>query len=262
MGRPDERPKISVYMITRNNERTVEKALASVTWADEIVVVDSFSTDKTPEICRRVTDRMIQRPWPGFREQYQHAADLTTHPWIIFIDADEEVSQELAEEIQRVVKEGGKGFDGFIIYRRTYYLGRWIRHGAWYPDYEIRLYHREKGRWEGGLHAKIVVDGNVGSLQHEVLHTTYRDISDQIQTIDLYSRIEAEDMFKAGERFSLFKLLFRPPFRWIKEYLFKQGFRDGVPGLVIIVATMFYVFIKHAKLWELTHVKKEGGDGC
>jgi glycosyltransferase involved in cell wall biosynthesis len=237
MGRSDERPKISIYLITRNNERTMERALASITWADEVVVVDSFSTDKTPEICRRFTDRVIQRPWPGFREQYQHAADLTTHPWVMFIDADEEVSQELAEEIQRVVREGGKGFNGFVIYRRTYYLGRWIRYGAWYPDCEIRLYRREKGRWEGGLHAKIVVDGNVGSLKHEVLHYTYRDISDQIQTID-------------------------PPFRWIKEYLFKQGFRDGVPGVVIIVATMFYVFVKHAKLWELTHVKKEGGDGC
>jgi len=262
MGETDERPKISVYMITRNNERTLEKALASVTWADEIVVVDSFSTDKTPEICRRFTDRVIQRPWPGFREQYQHAADLTTHPWVMFIDADEEISQELAEEIQCVVKEGEKSFDGFIIYRRTYYLGRWIRHGAWYPDYEIRLYCREKGRWEGGLHAKIVVDGNVGSLKHEILHHTYRDISDQIRTLDLYSRIEAEDMLKAGERFRLFKLLFRPPFRLIKEYLLKQGFRDGIPGLVIIVATMFYVFIKHAKLWELTHVKKEERNGC
>jgi len=262
MGRPDERPKISVYMITRNNERTLERALASITWADEIVVVDSFSTDKTLEICRRFTDRVIQRPWPGFREQYQHAADLTTHPWVMFIDADEEISQELADEIQRVVKEGEKCFDGFIIYRRTYYLGRWIRHGAWYPDYEIRLYRREKGRWEGGLHAKIVVDGNVGSLKHEILHHTYRDISDQIRTLDLYSRIEAEDMLKAGERFHLFKLLFRPPFRLLKEYLLKQGFRDGIPGVVIIVATMFYVFIKHAKLWELTHVKKEGRNGC
>ena len=262
MEREDERPKISVYMITRDNERTVERALASVTWVDEIVVVDSFSTDKTPEICRRFTDRVIQRPWPGFREQYQHAADLTTHPWVMFIDADEEVSPKLADEIRSVVKEGGKGFDGFILYRRTTYLGRWIRHGAWYPDYEIRLYRREKGRWEGGLHAKIVVDGNVSSLKHEILHYTYRDISDQIRTLDLYSRIEAEDMLKAGERFSLFKLLFRPPFRLIKEYLLKQGFRDGVPGLVIIVATMFYVFIKHAKLWELTHVKKEERDDC
>jgi glycosyltransferase involved in cell wall biosynthesis len=262
MRETDERPKISVYMITRDNERTLERALASVTWADEIVVVDSFSTDKTPEICRRFTDRVIQRPWPGFREQYQHAADLTTHPWIMFIDADEEVSQELGEEIQRMMKEGEKGFDGFIICRRTYYLGRWIRHGAWYPDTEIRLYRREKGKWEGGLHAKIVVDGNVGSLKYEILHYTYRDISDQIRTLDLYSRIEAEDRFRAGERFSLFKLLFRPPFRLVKEYLLKQGFRDGIPGFIIIVATMFYVFIKHAKLWELTHVKKEGKDGC
>ena len=262
MGETEERPKISVYMITRNNERTVEKALASVRWADEIVVVDSFSTDKTPEICRRVTDRVIQRPWPGFREQYQCAADLTTHPWILFIDADEEISPELAEEIQRVLNGGGKGFDGFIIYRQTHYLGRWIRHGAWYPDYEIRLYRKEKGRWEGGLHAKVVVHGNVGSLKHEYLHHTYRDISDQIRTIDLYSRIEAEDMFKAGERFSLFNLLFRPPCRLIKEYLFRQGFRDGIPGLIIVIATMFYVFVKHAKLWELTHVKKEAGDDC
>jgi hypothetical protein len=151
--------------------------------------------------------------------------------------------------------------DGFIVYRRTYYLGKWIRYGGWYPDYEIRLYRKEKGRWEGGLHAKVVVNGKVGFLKNHYLHYTYRDISDQIQTIDKYSRIAAEDMFRSGEKFSFFKLLFHPPLRFIKEYVMKSGFRDGLPGLVIIVSTMYYVFIKYAKQWELEKSLKEKGNG-
>ena len=247
-----QRPKLSVYMITYNNERTLEKALRSVTWADEIVVVDSFSTDRTVEIGRKFTDRVVQRPWPGFRDQYQYAADLTIHEWIMFVDADEEVSRELAQEIRKVVNKDGDGKDGFIVYRQTYYLGRWIRYGGWNPDYEIRLYRRDKGRWEGGLHAKVVVSGKVGSLTNPYLHDTYRDISDQILKMDRYSGIAAEDMLKEGKKFSLLKLLFHPIFRFVKEYLLKSGFRDGVPGLIIITATMFYVFMKYAKLWELT----------
>jgi glycosyltransferase involved in cell wall biosynthesis len=245
-------PKISVYMITYNNERTVERALRSVTWADEIVVVDSFSKDGTVEISRRVTDKVFQREWPGYRDQYQYAADLTTHPWIMFVDADEEVSAELAEEIRRQVDRGAEDTDGFFAYRRTYYLGRWIQYGGWYPDGEIRLYRRERGKWEGGLHAKVVVDGKVGFLKNQYHHYTYGNISDQIQTIDRYSKIAAEDMAKRQEAFSLFKLIFHPLFRFIKGYLFKQGFRDGLPGLIIVVSTMYYVFVKHAKLWELT----------
>jgi len=251
--------KISTYMITYNNERTVERALASVKWADEIVVMDSFSTDRTVEICRGFTDKVFQRRWPGYREQYQYAADLTTRDWIMFVDADEEIPPELAEEIQREL-DGGATLDGYIIYRHTYYLGRWIRYGGWYPDCEIRLYRRDKGKWEGGLHAKVAGDGEVGPLRNQYLHYTYRDISDQIQTIDKYSQIAAEDLFRGGEEFSLLKLLFHPPFRFIKEYFLKSGFRDGLPGLIIAVSTMFYVFTKYAKLWELTRVTKEKGD--
>jgi glycosyltransferase involved in cell wall biosynthesis len=253
-------PKVSVYMITYNNERTVEKALQSVTWADEIVVVDSFSRDKTTEICRRFTDKVFQRKWPGHRDQYQYTADLTSHEWVMFVDADEEVSSELAKEIRETLNGGPEGVDGFFVYRRTYYLGRWIRYGGWYPDGEIRLYRRNKGRWEGGLHAKVVVDGEVKPLKNQYLHYTYRNISDQIRTIDMYSKIAAEDMIQKGERCILFKLLFHPPFRFIKEYLIKSGFRDGLPGLVIAISTMFYVFIKYAKLWELTALEKEKGD--
>ena len=248
-------------MITYNNERTVEKALQSVTWADEIVVVDSFSHDKTMEVCRKFTDKVFQRKWPGHRDQYQYAADLATHEWIMFVDADEEVSSELAKEIRETLNGGAEGVDGFFVYRRTHYLGRWSRYGGWYPDGEIRLYRREKGRWEGGLHARLVVDGEIGILRNQYHHYTYGNISDQIRTIDQYSNIAAADLLKSGEKFSLFKLLFHPLFRFIKEYLFKSGFRDGLPGFIIIVSTMFYVFIKYAKLWELTIFKKEKENG-
>jgi glycosyltransferase involved in cell wall biosynthesis len=261
MDEGKEGPKISVYMITYNNERTVERALKSIRWADEIVVVDSFSTDQTVEICRRYTDKVFQRKWPGHRDQYQYAADLTTRDWIMFVDADEEVPPELAEEIQRELNGRAGDVDGFFVYRRTYYLGRWIRYGGWYPDGEIRLYRRDRGRWEGGLHAKIAVEGKVKPLKHHYLHYNYQDFSDQIQTIDKYSRIAAEDMVEKGETFSSFKLLFHPLFRFIKEYLWKLGFRDGLPGFVIIVSTMYYVFAKYAKLWELERASKEKRNG-
>jgi glycosyltransferase involved in cell wall biosynthesis len=252
---------VSVYVLTFNNRRTIDRCLRSLGWAEELVIVDSFSTDGTYEVCQQYTDRTYQREWKGHRDQYQFAADLTTRDWIMFVDADEEVPEELVEEIQGELNEGAKDRDGFLVYRRTYYLGRWIRYGGWYPDGEIRLYRRDKGRWEGGLHAKIIVDGQVGVLKSQYLHYTYRDISDQIHTIDKYSQIAAEDMAMNGEKWSLFKLLFRPPFRFIKEYLFKSGFRDGLPGLIIIVSTMFYVFMKYAKLWELTSLKKGNENG-
>ena len=249
-------PKVSVYMITYNNEETIERALKSVTWANEIVIVDSFSNDRTVEIGRKFTNKLYQRKWPGHRDQYQYAADLTSHEWNMFIDADEEVSPELSKEIREVLSQKASDVDGFFVYRRTFYLGRWIRYGGWYPDGEIRLYRRDKGKWEGGLHARVVVNGRVQPLKNLYYHYTYRNISDQIQTIDKYSRIAAEDMAQEGEKFSLFKLLFHPPFRFIKEYFFKLGFRDGLPGLVIVISTMYYVFIKYAKLWELMRTQR------
>ncbi len=252
-----EKIPVSVYVLTFNNRRTIEQCLNSLDWAEELVVVDSFSTDGTYEICQCYTDKTYQRKWTGHRDQYQYAADLTSQGWIMFVDADEEVPRALADEIRNELKDGAAGIDAFFVYRRTFYLGRWIRYGGWYPDGEIRLYQKQKGRWEGGLHAKIVSEGKVKSLRNQYLHYTYRNISDQIQTIDKYSQIAAEDMVREGQRFSLFKLLLHPPFRFIKEYLLKSGFRDGFPGLVIIVSTMFYVFMKYAKLWELRSANRD-----
>ncbi|NWG04143.1 MAG: glycosyltransferase family 2 protein [Syntrophaceae bacterium] len=256
-----EKIPVSVYVLTTDNRRTIERCLRSLTWAKELVIVDSFSQDGTYEICRQYTDKLYQRKWTDHRDQYQYAADLTTQDWVMFVDADEEIPPELVEEIRREIEGGGKEVNGYFVYRRTYYLGRWIQYGGWYPDGEIRLYRKNKGRWEGGLHAKLVVEGAIGVLKNQYLHYTYGNISDQIQTIDRYSSIAAADLYESGEKFSLFKLLFHPLFRFFKEYLWKSGFRDGLPGLIIIVSTMFYVFIKYAKRWELTISKEEKKDG-
>jgi glycosyltransferase involved in cell wall biosynthesis len=252
-----EKIPVSVYVLTTNNRRTIEQCLKSLSWAQELVVVDSFSQDGTYDLCKQYADKIFQRKWTGHREQYQYAADLTTRDWIMFVDADEEIPPELAEEIGIALKGKEGDFDGYFVYRRTYYLGRWIRYGGWYPDGEIRLYRREKGRWEGGLHAKLVVDGKIGVLRNQYHHYTYGNISDQIQTIDKYSQIAAEDLYQRGDKFSFFRLLFHPLFRFIKEYLLKSGFRDGLPGFIIIISTMYYVFIKYAKLWEMTISQKE-----
>ena len=152
---------VSVYVLTTDNRRTIERCLKSLSWAEELVVVDSFSQDGTYEICRQYTRKLFQKKWMGHRDQYQYAADLTTQDWIMFVDADEEISPELAEEIRAELNGKGRELDGYFIYRRTYYLGRWIRYGGWYPDGELRLYRREKGRWEGGLHAKLAVSGKM-----------------------------------------------------------------------------------------------------
>jgi glycosyltransferase involved in cell wall biosynthesis len=242
--------KVSVYVLTFNNERTIERCLHSLRWADELVLVDSYSTDGTVEICRRFTDQVYQRTWTNHQDQYQYAADLTSNRWVMFVDADEEVPPELAREIKDELRTDNGQCDGYIAHRRTYYLGRWIKYGGWYPDYEIRLYDRNKGRWEGGLHAKVKVKGRVKTLKNRYYHYTYRDISDQIQTIDKYSRIASEDMFREGKKFRFIHMLLNPPFRFIKEYIFKGGFLDGIPGLIIAVSTFYYAFIKHAKMWE------------
>ena len=244
---------ISVSIITKDNIRSIERALASVReWAAEIVAVDSGSTDGTLDVLERYADRVSFREWPGFREQYQYAQSLAENPWVFFIDADEEIPKELADEIRSLFGDGGPSCDGYIIHRKTFYLGRLIRHGGWYPDYEVRLYRKDKGRWEGGLHAKVTLEGKVGRMKQYLFHYSYKDISDQLRKVDLYSAVAADDMAKGKRSPSLIGLFFSPPFRFVRDYFFKLGFLDGLPGLIIAVSTAYYVFIKHAKLWELT----------
>ena len=245
-------------MITFNNARTVERALQSLRFADEIVVVDSFSTDGTLDIAKRYATKVIQRPWPGFRDQYQFAADACANDWVTYADADEEISPELAADMRAELERNAGRVDaeqvrGYYAHRRTWYLGRWILHGGWTPvsDYEIRLYHRGHGQWLGDLHATTRITGRTARLQGLYNHYSYTNISDQLKKIDQYSDTAAADKRRNGKRFSYLRLLFEPGLRFFRDYVLKLGFLDGLPGFVIAVNTMFYTFVKQAKLWEL-----------
>ncbi len=246
---------ISAYVLTYNNESTIDRALQSVAFADEIVVVDSYSTDGTLELVRQHTDTVIQRAWPGFRDQYQFAQEQCTHDWVLFIDADEEVSAALADEMIKVLEENVKLEDdrqihGFQAQRRTFFMDRWILHGGWVPDREIRLYNRRHGSWKGALHAKVEVESNVSEFRHYYYHYTYADVSAQLQTLNKYSTTASEDMDREGGKASLVHMIGNPIFRFLREYVLKRGFLDGMPGFIIAVNNSHYVFNKYAKLWE------------
>jgi glycosyltransferase involved in cell wall biosynthesis len=242
---------LSVYMITFNNGATIERALKSVSgWADEVIVVDSHSTDGAQGIIQRYTERLLQFDTQDLREKYQYAQDQCINQWVLFIDADEWFTHDIKEEISSII-QGQSLYDGFIVNRRNMYLGREIRYGGWYPDREIRLYRKEKGRWEGGIHAKITINGKIGTLKNYYMHTPYADTAHQIRTIDRYSEAYAEDLRSSGRRFHLYNMITRPLYRFFRDYILKRGFLDGIPGLIIVASTMYYVFMKHAKLWEI-----------
>lgn len=246
---------ISAYMLTFNNMRTVRMALDSIRWVDEIVVVDSGSTDGTLDIVGPVASRLIDRPWPGFQKQYQFAADACSNDWALFIDADEVITPELAQEMRRRLSDNAglkpeRQTAGYIAPRRTWYIDRWIRHGAWASDHEVRLYDRRLGRWEGGLHASVKVNGRTETLSNHYQHYTYADIADHVDTCNRYSSTGAEEFAEQGRRSSPARAAIGAAGRLFRDYILKRGFLDGFPGLVIAVSTAYSVFLKHAKLLE------------
>ncbi len=248
--------KISAVVVCFNEEKNIERCLKSLLWTDEIVIVDSFSTDRTLDICRKYTDRIYQRRWKGINDQKRYAVSLARNEWVIVIDADEVVTEELKEEIkERLTADKGR-YDGYMIKRHTYYLGRWINHCGWYPDYKLRLFKKSKCRFIGeDPHDKISVEGKVGKLKGEIYHFTYENIADHLRTINSFSDTVAKNMFKKGERFLLLKMLFKPPVKFFETYIYKLGFLDGIPGLIIAVLSSYYVFLKYAKLWEMRNEK-------
>lgn len=243
-------PKVSVTIITRDESEQIAGALASVAWADEIVVVDSGSADGTLEIARTVTSRVFVRDWPGYVEQKNFAAAQATHDWILSIDADERVSPELATSIQSVLE--APSCAAYRMPRVTWHLGRWIRGTDWYPDYQTRLYRRDAARWSGRyVHESLDVDGPVGDLQGELQHYAYRDLSEHLDTIDRYTTLAARQMREGGRRAGLAALLLHPTAAFLRNYLLRGGFRLGSAGLVVSAMNAFYVFLKFAKLWQL-----------
>lgn len=244
---------VTATVITFNEAANIEAALDSLSFADEIIVVDSESTDDTVARARRFTDRVFVRPWPGYIAQKNFAAEQAAHDWIVSLDADERVSPPLADEIKGLLAEGSQPTAaGYRIPRVTFHLGRWLRSTDWYPDYQLRLYDRRRARWEGRhVHESVRADGPVGRLSGEILHYAYRDLSHHLLTMDRYTTLAARQMFEDGRRAGFWDLALHPPAAFLRNYLLRGGFRDGVPGLIVSAMNARYVGLKLAKLWEL-----------
>lgn len=255
-------PAVSAIVVCFNEEDRIRDCLESLRWCDEIVVVDSYSTDRTPEICRDYTNRFIQREWLGYREQKAFAHSQATKPWVLLVDADERVPAELREEIQKTLKEDGGQYAGYAVPRLVHYLDRWWRRGGWYPDYDVRLFRRESATWGGSEpHEKILVNGRVQRLRHPLHHYSYRSIEDHMQRINRFTTLASRELLREGERWRLVDALARPAVRFFRSYILKRGFMDGFAGFYVAATAAVYVFLKYAKLWELEleEKKKLGG---
>ena len=244
--------KITATVVCGNEEANIADCLESVRWCDELVVVDSLSSDRTPEIARRYTERLIQRPWAGYVAQKQFALEQATGDWVLHLDADERCTPELRAAIRAAL--AGPEADrlaGFEVRRHVHYLGRWIDHGGWYPDWKLRLVRRGRARWTGtDPHDRLAADGPVARLEADLVHYTYRDFAHQLRTVERFADVVAEGWRKDGRRFSLLDAVFHPPAKFLECYVWKQGFRDGWPGFVIAATSAFYVFAKQVKLRE------------
>jgi glycosyltransferase involved in cell wall biosynthesis len=247
-------PRLSVTVITKNEAQHIGPALESVAWADELIVVDAQSTDETAAIARRFTDRVVIRDWPGYVAQKNYAASLASHDWILSLDADERATPALADEI-RATLGGAPPSRAYRIPRLTWHLGRWIRTTDWYPDYQLRLYDRRSARWVGRyVHEAVAVDGAAGTLRAELQHFPYRDIADHLETINRYTTYAARQMHEGGKRAGLLQVAGHPPLAFLRNYVARRGVRDGVPGFIISTLNAYYVFLKFAKLWELSRL--------
>jgi glycosyltransferase involved in cell wall biosynthesis len=244
--------RISATVITKNEQDNIVLCLRSLAWADEIVVVDSQSGDQTVRLAQANGARVIINPWPGHIQQKNFAIEQATGDWILSLDADEVVTPELREEIQAARQKGFCGRDGFYLPRQSMFLGKWIRHGGWYPDRHLRLFKKDKGRF-GGMnpHDKVMLNGQAGRFKNHLLHYTYPSLETYFTRLNSYTGIAARELFNHGRRFSPLKLIFSPPATFIKMYLIKMGFLDGLEGLILGILSAFSVLVKNLKLWEL-----------
>ena len=248
--------KISATIITFNEEENVRAACESVAWADEILVVDSRSTDRTRELAAECGARVLVRDWPGFAAQKQFAAEAASHDWVFSLDADERVSEELLASVRALRgAEESRLADGYRVARRSFYMGRWIRGGGWYPDHQLRLYRRTRGRWEGAhVHESVRVakGARVETLSGDLLHYSMRDASHHHRMIgERYAPLAARQMFEAGRRTTPLRIATAAPAAFTRSFILKGGFRDGLAGLAIASFAAHHAFLKHLMLWEM-----------
>jgi glycosyltransferase involved in cell wall biosynthesis len=244
-------PKVSVTIITLNEAEHIADAIDSASWADEIVLVDSGSTDDTVAIARSKGVRVDTRLWTGYIDQKNYAHGLASNDWIFSLDADERISPPLADEIRSLLKNDPPR-KGYRVPRVAYHLGRWVRTTDFYPDYQTRLYDRRSARWTGMyVHESVSVDGGAGQLVNELQHYSFRDLREHLDRINHYTTLAAQQMYERGQRSGPLSLLAHPPAAFLRNYLLRRGFLDGTVGLTISLVNSYSVFLKFAKLWEL-----------
>ncbi len=238
-------------IVTRNEAASVSGCLDSVSWAEEVVVLDCGSSDGTQEICRARGALVIEHPWEGYSAQKNLAIGKTRHPWVLSLDADERVSEGLLGQIRRVLEEDGPA-DGYRIPRRNIFFGRWLRHGELWPDHQIRLFRRERSRFnDKPVHESVEVSGKVEELTEPLDHLSYGTLSDFFDRQVRYAALAAEELDRAGASPRFADFLLRPLWRFLKGYLLKSGWRDGPEGFIAAAGSAFYVFMRAAFLWEL-----------
>jgi glycosyltransferase involved in cell wall biosynthesis len=254
--------KLSAVLITFNEEAKIGRALASLQGlVDEIVIVDSFSTDETETICRGFTDRFIQRAWSGYREQKQFALRQAEFEWVLSLDADEVLSSELIRELEAWKKLPLGAEVGYYLPRKTFFLGRWIDHTTWYPDWQLRLFRKSSGQWKGRrVHESVSVDGPTARFKSVLEHYTYSTISEFLVQLERFTSLAAADLNDRGVRAKFWHLAVYPVTTFVSNYLVRLGFLDGIPGLAASAVSAISVFFKFLKLWELQNTDGQHGE--
>lgn len=245
------REKVSVVITMFNVEEVIADCLESVTWADEIIAVDSFSTDRTPEIARKYTDKVIEHEFEGYAAQKNRAIEKASHPWVLVLDSDEQVTPELKDNILEILNSATK-YNAFRIPRQNYFLGKKVRFSGWQHDAVTRFFRKGHGKFsETHVHEDLVVEDEVGALRSALIHNTCRSLSQFLEKVRRYSLLSAQDRAKKVKKVRWYHLTLRPVFRFFKQYILKLGFLDGRTGLVLCSLAAYSVFLTYAQLWEL-----------
>jgi glycosyltransferase involved in cell wall biosynthesis len=238
---------ISATIVALNEERNIRRAIESLSCVDEVVVIDSGSTDRTPEIAAQLGARVVEQPWRGYAGQKNFAAKNAANSWILSLDADEALTPELASEIL-ALKQTEPQIDGYTMPRRAQYLGRWIHHSGWYPDRKVRLYNRERASWFGDyVHESVRVNGAAGELKGDLLHYTCASLSEHLRTLDKYTSLASQELLANGYSAPFSRLAFDPAWTFVRTYVLQRGFLDGPQGLAIAWMAALYTFLKYAK---------------
>jgi glycosyltransferase involved in cell wall biosynthesis len=248
-----ENQKLSVTIITKNEEKNIERCLNSLDWADEIVVVDTNSTDNTVKICREYNCKVLETEWKGFGLTKKYAVDNATYDWIFSIDADEEVTEKLKEKIVDVLRTPSPRHNAYKVKRESFYLGKKINYAGWNKDYPLRFFNRRYGNFNDKIvHESVEVQGELGKIEAPLLHYTYPTLKSHLSKINRYGELDAKKKFDRNKKASIGKALLASLIKFIKMYIFQKGFLDGKIGFVLCLNSAFGVYIKYMFLWEKT----------